>query len=228
MGKLMRHLTSKLIATAAIAVCASQAHAIDSINFLGYAHGSESVTYALTALPGHAATGGTASAGGFLTTLNGSSPSFTTYCVDLYQSISFNTPYSPYSLVSSHSFANGRAYADLARLYSSAAPLVNNSVTEAAFQMAVWEIAYETTPGAYSLGSGAATFSSTSALAAATAADWLGHLGNGNGMVINVRENGEHQDVVYASSVPEPETYALMMGGLMAVGYVARRRRAQR
>lgn len=224
----MRNLTSKLIASAAIAVCASQAHAIDSIDFLGYAHGSESVTYALTALPGHAATNGTAGAGGFLTTLNGSLPSFTTYCVDLYQTIAFNTPYSGYDLAPAHSFANSRANTDLARLYSSAAPLVNNSVTEAAFQIAVWEIAYETTAGAYNLGSGSASFSSSSALAMTTAAGWLGHLGTGDGVAINVRENAFHQDVVYASSVPEPETYALMMSGLMGVGFMARRRRAQR
>ena len=34
----------------------------------------------------------------------------------------------------------------------------------------------------------------------------------------------EHQDMIYAP-VPEPETYSLLLGGLAAIGFVARRRR---
>eukprot|EP01038_Epipyxis_sp_PR26KG_P000565 gene565-791_t len=33
-----------------------------------------------------------------------------------------------------------------------------------------------------------------------------------------------HQDQVFAAPIPEPSTYALLAGGLMAVGFMARRR----
>ena len=105
--------------------------------------------------------------------------------------------------------------------------MVDNSVKEAAFQIAVWEIAYETTPGAYNLGDGVATFlggSAASSGALTLASTWLTGLTNGAHPSIVVTESREHQDMIYAP-VPEPETYALFMAGLAAMGFVARRRR---
>ena len=168
---------------------------------------------------------GTVNAGGFATILNGS-PSFVTYCVDLYQHISFGTLYSDYTAPgSTHIFANNRAYADLGRLYASAG-VVDTSIEEAAFQIAVWEIAYETTPGAYALGSGAASFSGGSAAGGALglAATWLSGLGNDAGRSISVIESTEHQDVIFAP-VPEPSSYMLMLAGLLATVEISRRKR---
>ena len=124
-------------------------------------------------------------------------------------------------------FANNRAYADLGRLYANAG-VVDTSVEEAAFQIAVWEIAYETTPGAYALGSGAASFSGGSAAGGALglAATWLTGLGNGAGRSISVIESADHQDVIFAP-VPEPSTYMLMVAGLLATVEVSRRKRKQ-
>ncbi len=207
--------------SAALALAVSmQAHA-DSVSFSGFANGSESVNFTLTTP--NVATSGSASAGGFATVLNGG-PSFETYCVDVYQHITFgDPPYTDYSAPgTSHVFANGNAYADLGRLYATAG-VVNNAVSEAAFQIAVWEIAYEAT-GPYNLTSGSAVFSGSSG-AMNLASTWLTNLTTGAYPSIEVLESDGHQDVIYAP-VPEPETYALFMAGLAAMGFVARRRRA--
>jgi len=195
----------------------------DNVTFTGFAHGSETVAFSLVAPNGPAS--GTVNAGGFATILNGS-PSFVTYCVDLYQHISFGPLYPEYTAPgTTHTFANNRAYSDLGRLYANAG-VIDTSVEEAAFQIAVWEIAYETTPGAYALGSGAATFSGGSAVGGALglAATWLSGLGNGPGRSISVIESADHQDVIFAP-VPEPSTYLLMLAGLLATVEVSRRKR---
>lgn len=212
---------SKLTQGLAVAACltATAAHA-DTVEFLGYSNGSESVTYTLIAP--NTLVNGTANAGGFLTTLNGG-PSFTSYCIDLYQTISFNTPYNNYTPVGGgHVFANATAYADLSRLYGIAG-VVNTAPLEAAFQIAVWEIAYETT-GAYSLGGGSASFGGSMA-ATSQATSWLAMLANaGPGPTVPAIDSRTHQDIIYAP-VPEPSTVLLMLGGLAGVGALAKRRR---
>jgi hypothetical protein len=216
----------RLVPIASVALaCALGATAArgDNVTFPGFAHGSETVAFSITAP--NAVASGTVSAGGFATILNGS-PSFVTYCVDLYQHISFGTLYSDYTAPgSTHVFANNRAYADLGRLYANAG-VVDTSIEEAAFQIAVWEIAYETTPGAYALGSGAASFSGGSAAGGALglAATWLSGLGNDAGRSISVIESTDHQDVIFAP-VPEPSSYMLMLAGLLATVEISRRKR---
>ena len=166
----------------------------------------------------------TVSAGGFSTILNGG-PSFETYCVDLYQTISFGAPpypeYTPPG--TSHVFANSNAYTDLGRLYATAG-VINDAVHEAAFQIAVWEIAYETS-GVFDLTSGAASFSGgteASAGALTLASAWLLGLAS-SGPGIEVLESRLHRDVIFAP-VPEPSTVVLMIAGLLGTTTVARRR----
>ena len=200
---------------------AGQAQAGD-VTFTGFAHGSQSVNFTL-ASP-NTATSGSAAAGGFATVLNGG-PSFASYCVDVYQHIAFGTLYPEYTGPgTSHVFSNARAYADLGRLYG-VAGVVDTSVEEAAFQIAVWEIAYETTPGPYSLASGAAKFSggtASSSGALTLASSWLAGLGGGTGRTISVLDSAAHQDVIYAP-VPEPSSLALLLAGFAATAGVSRR-----
>ena len=218
----MSKIRSTLLAAAFVLSGVSQAQAA-SVVFSGFANGSESVNFSLTAP--NAVVSGSGSAGGFLTSLNGSA-SFETYCVDLYQHISFGETYSDYTLPNTtHTFANSHAYTDLGRLYATAGP-ITDAVHEAAFQIAVWEIAYETS-NVYSLSTGSAIFSGGSADSSGAltlASGWLSSLSNGAHPSISVLDSPEHQDMIYAP-VPEPETYALLLGGLAAVGFVARRRR---
>ena len=217
----LRLVRANSLAFACLLALVGQARA-DDVTFTGFAHGSESVNFALVGpdVP----TSGFALAGGFATVLNGG-PSFVTYCVDVYQHIDFGVLYPEYGAPeTSHVFSNDRAYADLGRLYANAG-VVDTDVEEAAFQIAVWEIAYETTPGPYDLASGTASFSGGSAAssgALALASSWLAGLGNGVGAQISVLESSEHQDVIYAP-VPEPSTWMLMIAGLIATARIARR-----
>ena len=219
----------RLVPLASIALAtalAGTAARADDVTFTGFAHGSQTVHFSLVAP--NAVASGDVNAGGFATILNGS-PSFVSYCVDLYQHIAFGTLYPEYTAPgTSHVFANNRAYADLGRLYANAG-VVDTALEEAAFQIAVWEIAYETTAGAYALGSGAASFSGGTAASSGAlglAATWLSGLGNGAGRSISVIESREHQDVIFAP-VPEPSTYMLMLAGLMATVEISRRKHKQ-
>jgi hypothetical protein len=219
----MSKIRSTLLVAAFALAGATQAHA-DSLLFSNFAHGSESVNFSLTA-PNTVVSGG-GSAGGLLASLDGG-PSFETYCVDLYQHIGFGTTYIDYIAPNTtHVFANTHAYADLGRLFATAGP-ITDSVHEAAFQIAVWEIAYETS-GSYSLSGGSATFSGGTADtsgALTLASGWLSTLTNGAHPGISVIESPEHQDMIFAP-VPEPESYALLAAGLAVIAFVARRRAA--
>lgn len=222
----MRKMTFSLFAAALTLGIANHARA-DSVLFTGFAGGSQSVHYQL--LAPNAATSGNANAGGFATVLNGG-PSFVTYCVDLYERINFGTTYTNYTGPNtSHVFANASAHADLGRLYANVGTL-SGAAQQAAFQIAVWEIAYETS-GTYSLLGGAALFSGAPAGTLTQAQNWLTGLGSGTGLNIlsldsvTLGRTVGHQDVIYAAPIPEPETYALLMAGLGALGFVARRRR---
>lgn len=221
----MRFVPLTSIALACALGLTAEARA-DDVTFTGFAHGSETVAFSLIAP--NAVASGTVSAGGFATILNGG-PSFVSYCVDLYQHIAFGSLYPEYTAPgTTHVFANSRVYADLGRLYANAG-VVDTAVEEAAFQIAAWEIAYETTPGAYALGSGAASFSggtAGSSGALGLAATWLAGLGSGAGPGISVIESRDHQDVIFAP-VPEPSTYMLMLAGLVATAEISRRKRKQ-
>lgn len=115
-------------------------------------------------------------------------------------------------------------------LFSTEYAQLNTYTDKAAFQVAVWEIMRETSgtfdaaAGSFQLlGSDAAT-STVAALAnnfLATAASY-----NGPALYSLTRlSSGNLQDLVTASAVvPEPETYALLLGGLGVIGMVARRR----
>jgi len=212
---------SSLAALALASFCGlSQA---EDVSFTGFAHGSKTVTATLTG-PNDPLTK-TVSAGGFTTILNGG-PSFESYCVDLYQTINFGAPpYPEYTFAGlGHLFANANAHADLGRLYARAG-VVSDAVMEAAFQIAVWEIAYEATGTAYNLASGAASFAGGTAASSGAltlASSWLSSLASG-GPAITVLDSRVHQDVIYAP-VPEPSMVLLMAAGLLGVSAAARKK----
>ena len=114
----------------------------------------------------------------------------------------------------------------VSRLFSGRSAEVDSAVEQAAFQIALWEIRYEAAGNAFDTSSGAAVFSDAGDDARSLAQTYLNGLpGYSNSFEVNVLKSDYNQDVVFAAPVHEPSTYALMLVGLAAVGFVARRRR---
>lgn len=203
------------------------------VDFQGFANGSRSVNFALSAP--NASLSGFAQAGGF-TALVDNSQLVTTYCVDLYESLSFSDPvYTNYTWVdgSAHAFKNTRADTDIGKLFA-AGHAVNTATAQAAFQIAVWELAYEN-DSVYAVGSGSARFfggSSADPGGALSLADaWLQQLSSLSRVAdIQVLESVTQgnlpgrQDQVFVNRVPEPSTLALTAAALLGVGCINRRR----
>ena len=199
--------------------------AAQPVTFNGFASGSQAVRIDLT--PNSPFESYTLAAGGFTTAYNGAS--FVSYCVDLFQWLpAFGTADNSYTLVSGSSFFGSRLDA-VSRLFSGFSGGASTPLASAAFQLALWEITYESVPGAYSLTAGNARFSDsnlTDGNAVTLAQSYLNNLGSQrNSFQVSVLQSAGHQDVVFATPVPEPSTYALMLAGLAGIVFVARRRK---
>ena len=108
---------------------------------------------------------------------------------------------------------------------------IGNNAHAAAFQLALWEIANDDK----NLGTGGVKVNGgTDLTLVANAAALLSNLSYSGSNLYNLtvyqvdRPAGVGQDYIVATlvdPVPEPETYALMLGGLGMMGLIARRRR---
>lgn len=116
----------------------------------------------------------------------------------------------------------------LGTLMSNAFGLVNGSSSAAAFQMAVWEIANESS-SSLDLGSGAFMMTQANAATKSLAQSWLDNINSGawtSSRKVTVLSAPGTQDLLTdIAPVPLPAAGVLLLGGLAAMGAVRRRRK---
>ena len=217
--------------TALLAVLASQSAFANTLTYDGFKWGS--VTTAVsTSAPLDAPVTATPSTGGFNVHIDSGS-SFLAWCVDVWQWLggsNYTYQSSPVGLAldAGKVTLNQAKVDNLNRIASEAYTSINNATTSAAFQAAIWEIAFENS-GTYSLASGAFAMTSPSAVTT-QAQTWLNNLGNYSpaSYSVSVWSSPSQQDALVFARVPEPATYTMLLAGLGLMTYTARRRKTAR
>lgn len=225
----------KLAVLASLAAGAvGSAHALDT-KFTGWAAGSSVSVTVAESLAMTLANGGSSiatQAGGYNTTISNAGVldgSFVSYCVDLGQYLNINGIYNGGLYKADNAATSfGNRYNDILKLFSYGynAETNANAVKSAGFQIALWEMVYET-DYSYNVGDGKIKFSS-SAAALNEAASFLAKAASFSGQSLNLQvlRSDSYQDVAFATPVPEPGAYALMLVSLATVGVMTRRRKA--
>lgn len=164
-------------------------------------------------------------AGAFATIASDQAGSFASWCVDIFQTTSFNDHVKDYH-IETGIFALGTEKTSLLeRLATESLGLVKDATTSAAFQLAIWEIINETnTRFDVTWGSFSATGASDNSIALANT--WLRGLPGASTVPaygLSVLMSPTHQDLGTFTKVPEPSTIAVLFAGL--VGFVLAGRR---
>ncbi|NOT69114.1 MAG: PEP-CTERM sorting domain-containing protein [Methylophilaceae bacterium] len=170
-------------------------------------------------------------AGGFNAMLDGTE-AFIAYCVDTAQSFNWGQVFSVTAVAANDKFGASKALA-MGQLYTQHFGSISNATESAAFQVALWEIVNEASSNALSLTTGDFKVTPWNAAVTGLASNWLNSLGGaGDAYDLTVLTNSSYQDQLMAtlsvnplSTVPEPQTLALVLVGFIAMGAVVRRRK---
>ena len=114
---------------------------------------------------------------------------------------------------------------NLSRLASEAHASISNAATSAAFQAAIWEIAFENS-GSYDLSAGTFTMTAPSSVTG-LASTWLNGLGSysaGN-YSISAWTSPTQQDALVFTLISEPKTYLILLTGIVLLGFAVHRRK---
>ena len=173
--------------------------------------------------------------------------SFSAYCVDIYKYDVWHAA-TNYTAADLSSVFGAVKANDLGRLAAQRYASVNNAKTSAAFQMATWEILFELASTPYKLntdtfkavGGSAASGTVANPSAISLAQSWLDSLSTAP-TIVNYDVNylqvaSGNQNLVFftpsssfiPSSIPEPESYALLLAGLGLLVSFAYRRNEQK
>jgi hypothetical protein len=209
-------------------LCATVARA-DLLEATGFAVGSQNVTLTSPAF----VLGPTVNAGAF----NLNPPAgIIAYCIDIFQTLTFGTLYNDYatsSLAADGGLTAARKGGISQLFHGFYDTSLTSSTNSAAFQLALWEIAFETDPGRNVDGANLADRGVTYATSPNTPANvitiadaWLAGLGSFSTDTagITTYRSGVHQDLISYQHVPEPATWTLLVAGLGLLAFMAHRR----
>jgi hypothetical protein len=213
---------------AGTALFASQESLANVLAFDGFTWGSVTTTVAM-GVPLDAPVGGNSLATGGFNVHVDAGNSFQAWCIDVWQWLA-GSNYTYQSSILGTTVDAGKVnftqakIDNLSRLATEAYGSINNATTSAAFQAAVWEIAFENS-ASYNLTSGAFTMSAPAAVTQ-QAATWLNGIGNyaPGAYSVSAWTSPTQQDVLVFTHVPEPGTLVMILAGLGLLGYRVRSR----
>lgn len=166
----------------------------------------------------------------------GAAVDFYSYCIDIFHTLHTGAfDLAPVSTL----ISSTTRQAQLLTLLSNTDPLLAAATTtsqkqliSSATQMAVWEIAFEGAGNPYSVTSGNLSISGGNSAAARTLANtYLSNITSNlwspvAGKQIGLLYSRDNQSQIFLTAgVPEPATWAMMIGGFGVIGMAARRRR---